>query len=32
MPQSLKAGNRYEFVCLQVDIAGHSKLDDAEHG
>jgi hypothetical protein len=27
---SLKTGHRYEFVCLQIDIAGHSKLGDAE--
>src|SRR4051794_14883982 len=26
----LKTGHRYEFVCLQVDIDGHSKLQDAE--
>ena len=26
----LKTGNRYEFVCLQIDIAGHSKLRDSE--
>jgi hypothetical protein len=26
----LKTGQRYEFVCLQLDIAGHSKLKDAE--
>src|SRR4051812_30318123 len=29
-PSGLKPGHRYEFVCLQIDIAGHSKLDDAE--
>jgi hypothetical protein len=29
-PSSLKTGHRYEFVCLQLDIAGHSKLRDAE--
>src|SRR3982751_1198311 len=27
---SLKSGHRYEFVCLQIDIVGHSKLGDAE--
>jgi hypothetical protein len=27
---SLESGQRYEFVCLQIDIAGHSKLKDAE--
>ena len=27
---SLKSGERHEFVCLQIDIAGHSKLDDSE--
>jgi energy-coupling factor transporter ATP-binding protein EcfA2 len=27
---NLKTGQRYEFVCLQIDIAGHSKLKDAE--
>jgi hypothetical protein len=27
---SLITGHRYEFVCLQIDIAGHSKLGDAE--
>jgi hypothetical protein len=27
---SLKTGHRYEFICLQLDIAGHSKLSDAE--
>jgi hypothetical protein len=26
----LQTGQRYEFVCLQIDIAGHSKLTDAE--
>src|SRR3954452_25159603 len=33
MPENsgtLKTGHRYEFVCLQIDIAGHSKLDDAD--
>jgi hypothetical protein len=29
-PSRLKTGHRYEFVCLQLDIAGHSKLPDAE--
>jgi hypothetical protein len=29
-PANLKIGHRYEFVCLQLDIAGHSKLNDAE--
>src|SRR3954467_13974150 len=27
---SLKTRHRYEFICLQIDIAGHSKLTDAE--
>src|SRR3954469_25120655 len=27
---SLKPGHRYEFVCLQIDIVGHSKLGDSE--
>jgi hypothetical protein len=27
---SLQTGHRYEFVCLQIDIAGHSKLADPE--
>jgi hypothetical protein len=26
----LNTGHRYEFVCLQIDIAGHSRLTDAE--
>ena len=26
----LKSGHRYEFICLQLDIAGHSQLADAE--
>jgi hypothetical protein len=26
----LKTGHVYPFVCLQIDIAGHSKLTDAE--
>src|SRR4051794_16751287 len=33
MPENsgnLKTGHRYEFVCLQIDIAGHSQLKDAE--
>ena len=25
----LEAGDRYEFMCFQFDIAGHSKLSDA---
>src|SRR4051812_3174187 len=29
-PSGLKTGHRYEFVCLQLDIAGHSQLDAAE--
>src|SRR4051794_25681152 len=27
---NLISGHRYEFVCLQVDIAGHSKLADSD--
>jgi hypothetical protein len=27
---SLKTGHFYPFVCLQIDIAGHSKLGDSE--
>ena len=27
---NLKSGQRYEFVCLQIDIAGHSRLKDAD--
>jgi hypothetical protein len=27
---SLNPGERHEFVCLQIDIAGHSKLDDSK--
>jgi hypothetical protein len=27
---SLRTGNRHEFVCLQIDIAGHSKIAAAD--
>jgi hypothetical protein len=30
MSPPLESGKRYEFICLQIDIAGHSKLDDPD--